>query len=314
LESSRADFLTKCDINCKEGYLALIQNRIPRQSVVHNAPWHYDLTPIINKLDSEVPKDPQALVDHLRQYDLASDAATSSRIQSDAREQLVLDLALSTDIFSSRPCVRPMKENLDALETMSRATEAMSLVDEPPPVHLGYLRSKPIDATDSHSSAQSRTASPASQELDSPMGVRLLLKEWEVGTDPREYTYDDPYNESNSDAVYIPRSRGIESSTQTTQKIMPTQSQRPPLVIASKSLIPPTMSATGVPARQRLPIQSQGLTDKAPLFRTGSQTTRDPGNGVSSQDFMTSTQILPGPHGGQQPIKKKAAKRRLGGF
>jgi len=125
--------------------------------------------------------------------------------QSDARDQLALDLALSTDICSPRPCVRHMKENLDALETMSRATEAMSLADEPPPVHLGYLRSKPIGTTDSHSSAQSRTASPASQELDSPMGVRLLLKEWEVGTDPREYTYDDPYNESNSDAVYIPR-------------------------------------------------------------------------------------------------------------
>jgi hypothetical protein len=51
------------------------------------------------------------------------------------------------------------------------------------------------------------------------------------------------------------------------------------------------------------------------MVRTASQTTaKDPDVGASSQDFMTSTQILPGPFGGRQLIKKKPAKKRLGGF
>jgi hypothetical protein len=317
LEFSRADFLTQSDINCKEGYRTFIQGRIPSQPIVHDAPWHYDLTPVLRNLDLDIPKDPQALVDHLRQYDLASETATSSRIQSDACEQLALDLALSTDVLSARPFVCPMNDNLDALETMSRATEAMSLVDEPPPVQLGYLRPKPTTVTSGRSSAQSRTASPASQEFECPMGVRLLLKEWEVGTDPRGYTYEDPYDESNGDFIPIRRPRDIESSTQPTQTIKPTQSQRPPLVVASKSLLLPMSTAVDVPTHQRLGIHSQGSTNKAPLFRTGSQTTtNDPGIGTfsQSQDFMTSTQILPGPYGGRQPIKKKPVKKRLGGF
>lgn len=317
MEFSRADFLTQSDINCKEGYWALMQGRIPSQPIVHDAPWHSDLTPVLSKLDSDIPKDPQALVDHLRQYVLASEAGTSPQIQSDACEQLALDLALSTDVLSIRPFVSPMNDNLDALETMSRATEAMSLVDEPPPVQLGYLRPKHTTVTSSRSSAQSRTASPASQEFDCPMGVRLLMKEWEIGTDPRGYTYEDPYDKSDGDFNSIRRRpRDIESSTQLTQTITQTQSQRPPLVVASKSLIPPISTATEVPTHQRLGIQSQGSTNKAPLFRTGSQTTtNDPGiTSSQSQDFITSTQILPGPYGGRQPIKKKPVKKRLGGF
>jgi hypothetical protein len=315
IEYSRADFLTQNDINCKEGYQALIQDRIPRQRLLQDAPWHYDLTPVLGKFDPGISKDPQALVDHLRQYDLASEAAVPSQIEFEAREELALDLALSTDIFSPRPCVHPVKDDLDVLETMSRATEAMSLVDEPPPVHLTYLRPKLEGTTNSRPRPRSQTVSPASQDLESPLGVRLLLKEWDVGADLHEYTYEDPYDESYQDSTPIRRSRNIESSVQATQTTMPTQSQRPPLVIASKSLVPPTVPVPDIPTLDRPGAQFQGLMNRAPMVRTASQTTaKDPDVGASSQDFMTSTQILPGPFGGRQLIKKKPAKKRLGGF
>jgi hypothetical protein len=268
---------------------------------------------VLSKLDSDISKDPQTLVNDLRHYDLDSEDAASQQIESDAREQLALDLALSTEVLSPRSCCAHLvKDNLDALETMSRATEAMSLADEPPPVFLSYLQPKPRDVTNSRSDTQSRTALPASQELDCPLGVRLLLKDWEVGANPREYTYEDPYDESYRDVVPIRRSRNIESSTQTT---MLTQLQRPQLVVTSKSLIPPILGFPDVPTHEGLGIQTQGSTYRAPMLRTGSQVTaNDPGVGASSQDFMTSTQILPGPYGGRQSIKKKPVKKRLGGF
>lgn len=292
-----------------------MQDRIPRQRLVQDAQWHYDLTPILNKLDSEIPRDPQSLVDQLRKYDLASEAVPSSQFESDAREQLALDLALSTDVLSPRPCMRPVKDDLDALETMSRATEAMSLADEPPPVHLMYLRPKLKGGTDGRRSTQSRAPSPAPRELDCPIGVRLLLKEWELGADPRDYSYEDPYDESYRDASPVGRSKNMETSTQATQATMPAQSQRPPLVMASKSLNTPTAPFSNVLAHDRLGMQSQGSTNRAPIFRTGNQiTANDPGIGASSQDFVASTQVLPGPFGGRQPIKKKPTKKRLGGF
>ena len=310
VESSRADFLTQSDVNSKEGYRALIQDRIPRQSLIRHAPWYHDLTPILSKLDSEIPKGPQALVDHLRQYNIAPEEAAPSKIESDACEQLALDLALSTDVLSSRLSAHAAKDNLDALETMSRATEAMSLTDEPPPVYLSYLWPKSGDATSSNSGTRSRISSPGSRELDCPMGVRLLLKDWEVGADPGEYVYEDPYEESYREVVPIRRSKNIKSFTQTT---MPTQLQRPPLVIASKSLAAP-VALPNVPAQERLSTQPQVPTNRAPMFRTGSQiTANDSTVGTASQEFVTSTQIVPGPYGGRQSIKKPA-KKRMGGF
>jgi hypothetical protein len=40
----------------------------------------------------------------------------------------------------------------------------------------------------------------------------------------------------------------------------------------------------------------------------------DAGLSGTSQDFMASTQILPGAYGGRPTIKKKVVKKRLGGF
>lgn len=313
-ESSRADFLTQSDFNCKDGYRALVQDQIPRQSLVQDALWHYSLTPILSKLGLEIAKDLQSLVNQFRQYDLVSEAAASSTISSDSSEQLVLDLALSTDVLSPQRCVHPTKDGLDALETMSRATETMSLAAEPPPVHLGYLTPKHTDVSDTRSSPQLRTASSNSQELDSPLGVQLLLKEWEVGADPRRYTYEDPYSDSYGSVVPKRHSKDKGSSKETIQVTMPGQSRRPPVIITSKALVPPVTTLSALPPHERHSTQPQ-VSAKRDLFRTGSRMTpNDPGIGTSSQDFMTSTQILPGPHGGRQPIRRKPTKKRLGGF
>lgn len=232
-------------------------------------------------------------------------------MQKKAREQLALDLILATDVYAPRVCTSAATNDLDALETMSRAAEAMSLADELPPVHFGYLQPNLGAVTTNPSRGLSRTTSPVPEDFNGPLGVRLLLKEWNIGADPDDYTYEDPYEESKAN---VPARRRQHTTPLTqTQGTIATQSQRPPMVIASKSLIPPIASFRDVPSWNAIGAESQPQMSKVPVLRTGSQVIV---NDVtpSSQDFLSSTQILPGPFGGRQAVKKKATKKRLGGF
>lgn len=305
IEPSRAKFLTQCDVNCKRGYQALQDGLIPCQAVIRDASWHHNIAPALNKFDASLSQKPQSLVDHLRQYDLASDLETSLSMQANASEQLALDLSLSMDILSPRPFSDSANDNLDAMETMSRATEAMSLTNEPPPIHLGYLRPKTRGAMNN----LSQLTSSVSQELDGPLGVRLLLKEWDVGADPNGYTYIDPYDESDHVATAV---RRLKSPPQTFAPAQ-TQSQRPPLVVASK-LLASQVAPPPVAPKQVGIVKPQGSASGISTLRTGSQPiVRDLPSDASQQDYMASTQVLPGPHGGRH-LTKKPMKKRLGGF
>lgn len=148
---------------------------------------------------------------------------------------------------------------------------------------------------------------PLSQELDGPMGVQLLLKEWDVGTDPRDYTYADPYNDLDHGTT---TARRLRSPLQSPQTVALTQSQRPPLVIASKPFVSQVVPFPAASKPGGILKPASGM----PILRTGSQSiVRDLTFNASQQDYMASTQILPGPHGGRQSTKK-STKKRLGGF
>lgn len=73
-----------------------------------------------------------AVVERLRKYDSILDAL---RNKSEAREQLAVELALSTDVSSARPFAKP-KAGLtedDRVGTTSRAAEATTLSETGPP-------------------------------------------------------------------------------------------------------------------------------------------------------------------------------------
>ena len=252
--------------------------------------------------------------DSLRGYDLApSDErpGLSLRRESEAREQLTLDLALSTDVFSVQPfskqhALDPLDE---AIETMSRATEAISLMDtaDLPQVHFGYLN--PVPQANHYTRLDNGPEEP-SQGARAPLGVRLLLKEWDVGADPNAYVYHDPYGTEILDGGDIRRAAPVLLPPIPRQQ---PQSQRPPMVVPTIAAGPPIVSRIGTDNRTRQGVfaHSQGAN---PALRNVMQESQESGFG-GSQEFVTNTQIVPGPFGARQTAgKKKAGKKRIGGF
>lgn len=278
------------------------------------ASWHHHISPILRHLDPGLPDDLQEFSEALHRFNLAPHtdrSAQSIRRESEAREQLVLDFALSTDVYSAEPFTKASLEtDLDNLETMSRATEALSLQDAPPAVHFGYLR--PMVKPKAGDSNADEVSGPDGFAM--PLGVRLLLQEWEVGTSPLDYNYVDPYDGSPQEARPSRRTNRPHAS-QTTRE--PAQglahSQRPPLVVPSYSIAPPVLQPD---TRRPVVTQSQGFELPKAFQPFGSQLpTVDLAVLRSSQDFGASTQILSGPYGSRSSLmKKKPAKKRLGGF
>ncbi|KAJ7122766.1 hypothetical protein C8R44DRAFT_704467 [Mycena epipterygia] len=284
---ARADFLTESVVNSTRGYRALLQGRISADSLKKDAPWSHDLTGTLCKFDADISSDLRTVAERLRRFDLkpgAERSAQSVRRESESREQLALDLALSHHIYSPQPFSTDNRE----LEAM---TKTLSLDGEPAPVSFGYLRpiaKNSMDDTDDK------------EDERMPTGVRLLLKDWDVGTDPRDFVYRDPYDGAPDEPAPM-RSRRTPPAE--LPKERPIDIQRPPLVVAST-----------FDAGRRFLSQDTNFQHRAPPI-SGSQplpVTTEVG-GIS-QDFMASTQIMPGAYGGRPAIKKKIVKKRLGGF
>ncbi|KAG6866994.1 hypothetical protein C0991_003910 [Blastosporella zonata] len=300
VQTSRADFLTESIINSTRGYRALIQGRLTAAGLSKGASWHKNITAILQRLDPTFPDDVQSGTEGLKHYDLADApkrSAESIRYEKEAREHLALDLALSADVFSSQPFLRASDEGI-VLEAL---TKTLSLAGEPPAVDFGYLRPKPS----SYYKTEDREEAVAS------MGVRSLLKDWEIGADPEEYLFTDHYDGTMPPMLQTNQRARPTQTTVDDPQPLGTQLQRPPTIVA----------ASDVPTRppeigRRMFIQSQPDFGGMPPPRNGSQTSL---TGLSqtqpTQDYMMSTQILPGVHGGRPTVpKKKAAKRRVGGF
>lgn len=252
----------------------------------------------------------QSIAERLRQYDLVLDdyrSGSSLRRESEAREQLAVDLVLSTDVYSAQSFTKGETKETedDELETMSRATEAMTLSErELPSSHFGYL--SPIPAPDHHPIPPEPTeAENASTSVALPPGVRLLLAEWDIGVNPDQYAYHDPYDDDDQQPVttrltlHKPTQRhGVRDASQATQSLPVVA---PPVVVHTR-----TAPAAGTSSSQ--PISSH-LAGRSQDF-TGPDTHSD------SYPTIPSTQVLPGRFGGRLPAGKKGTtgKKRVGGF
>jgi len=233
------------------------------------------------------------------------------RRESEAREQLSIDLVLSTDVYSARSFAKGETKETegDELETMSRAAESMTLSErELPSNYLGYL--SPIPAPDHP--IPPKPAENASTSVALPPGVRLLVAEWDIGTDPDRYAYHDPYDDDQPATTRLttlpkPTQRhGIRDEAQATTQSLPLVA--PPLVVHHTSTrTAPTAgaSSSSQPISCHLAGHSLDTTDS-----TGLDTHTD------SYLTMASTQVLPGCFGGRLPAGKKGAPgmKRVGGF
>ncbi|KAJ7688411.1 hypothetical protein B0H17DRAFT_657363 [Mycena rosella] len=287
--STRADFLTESVVNSARGYRALLQGRVSADSLKKDAPWNHGLTRTLSKFDADMLPDLHTVAERLHRFDLkpgVERSAQSMNRESAAREQLALDLALSHHIYSPRVFSADGDPNSD-LETM---TKTLSLDGEPPPVAFGYLRPIAKSSTDDN-------------EKLLPMGVRLLLKDWDVGTDPRNYVYRDPYDGAIDEPAPIRRRPSPPAGL---PKERP-DTQRPPPIVASSSNNP-------FEAGRRFISQDTNFPRRPPPMSGSQPVAMDAGLSGMSQEFMASTQILPGVYGGRPALKKKMVKKRVGGF
>lgn len=328
-DASRNDWVTGSALDCVAGYRALGQGRVPRDELARKAAWHLDISPFIRRTVHDYGEDSHKTLENLSRYDLADGpgrTAASFRTESEARSQLALDLLLASDVFApKRPGKGPAATLDEDLLNISRSTEAMSLGDvEAPPVHFSFLR--PICKSDPRGlpSASENVIGELAAKSMMPPGVRLLLQEWDVGADPMQYEYRHPYDEAAAPPANVqrPSKAPPPQNVQPAQEPRPstqTQTQRPPAIASSVPKAPSAISASQPPVPRR-PLAAArsheafvAPTPRPPPSR--SQPADTWSAPASSQEFMASTQVLPGPHGGRPvPAKKKGAKKRLGGF
>jgi len=222
------------------------------------------------------------------------------RRESEAREQLAVDLVLSTDVYSAQSFAKGETKvtEEDELETMSRAAEAMTLSErELPSRHFGYL--SPIPVTEHP--VPPKTAENASTTEMLPPGVRLLLVEWDIGADPDQYAYHDPYGDDQQPVVTsLTLHKPIRRQATQSQPVV-----APPVVVHTR-----TTPAAGTSFRSSQPISSHLVGRSLDITdNTGPDTHTD------SYPALASTQVLPGRFGGRLPKKKGATgKKRVGGF
>uniref|UniRef100_A0A0W0FLK0 Uncharacterized protein n=1 Tax=Moniliophthora roreri TaxID=221103 RepID=A0A0W0FLK0_MONRR len=287
----RSDFLSGSIFNSTRGYRALAQSRFPWNSLREGAAWHRDIGPNLATSPSVHSDNIGELSDKLQVFDLNMDEdhlIQAERRQKEAREQLSLDLMLSKDVFCHRPVTMTPASSADlALETM---TEALTLGAEPPPVDFSFLH--PVRKADYYSRDEDNDSEIA------PLGVRLLLKEWELGANPEQMVYKDPYEDDTLQKEPDTGPRFVHYSPPSPQEAYIPPSQVPPSLIVTSNSMVPTIQVTS----------KQHSSQQSPAFESQpSQGQRD-----ESQGFIASTQVLPGPFGGRP--KKKPAKKRMGGF
>jgi hypothetical protein len=213
--------------------------------------------------------------------------------EAEASKHLAVDLALASNILRGQPFARSLPDpDTDAFDTMSRAAEALSIADEPRSVNFGFLQ-------------PAKTTPPAVV----PLGVRLLLQDWEVGADSHSYKYEDPYEADN--AVSSQRFKAYQELRGSGE------------TLASQSRLPPTIASTKPVARpitSTQPVRGVFSQVERPFRATQVDTTaHSQGDSRDLEEYsqkpMASTQVMPGPFGGRRTIvKKKVGKKRIGGF
>ncbi|TFK30016.1 hypothetical protein FA15DRAFT_663336 [Coprinopsis marcescibilis] len=293
--ASRSDFLTGSILNSRRGYRGFQQGRLDSQTLSKGVAWHAKLDEIVERLDRNLASDMDETGKNLARYEVADyeqRPVESLRLEKANREQLTLDLALSQDVYSNHPLIETFDVD-HALETM---TEALTLGEEPPAVDFSFLKPS---RRDHYNRAE------ATKGIALGTATRLLLKEWDIGTNPDSYRYRNPYTAGNEIAREPPPSKF--AFPYPTPQSEPAPTPRPPQVVIGKTANPHDMfpkSSSQPQVQQPMAGGSQQL-GAAPRWQDESQTQGAP---------MASTQVLPGVFGGRPAVKKKPAKRRVGGF
>jgi len=306
--------------------VSLINGRVPIHRLTSTAPWYHDISTLPRSMVPDLNVASHVLINKIQQEALGSLEGSYGVTQAiDASQQLVLDLALSRHVYSPLPFTQSssLGHNKSDSDELSEATEAMSLGDSDAPRYtFGFLR--PIEQVPYEDNEQmvSNDDDNAGGVLKLPVGIRTLLSEWEIGSNPAEYLYKDRYlaQEDRSDPT-INNVQGIY--------VPATEPMIPPIINSSTLRPPVILPSSSRPSHTRLsrPIQTgatqrghmvSGSSPPRPLYSINELASQVEESYLSSQEILgPSTQPLPGPFGGGRQLgaaKKKTVKKRLGGF
>lgn len=338
LHASRADFLTESSLSSPHGFAALTKGRIPIPRMLSTVRWHHDLSFMPPRIVPDLTTSSQTLIDQLREEALAHAAtAEGMRRASKATQHLALDLALSRHVYAPQSFSKTdidASGELDDSNLLSQATKAMSLsAVKPPPVRFRFLR--PVANVPYKDEEKKESAAESTDEgLDIPLGVRLLISQWKIGENPKEYSYMDPYDyeeQADPPSSRKPVRRETRAREQAAQQAMEQASaptahnlRRPPLISTSRPPAgqPPIRTtstfethAHGLPASSPARHQPPFLPRKIAVTTNsqgGCQPDQYPYS--SQEDLGPSTQPLPGPFGGGNRPSKRNVKKRMSGF
>ncbi|OAX36678.1 hypothetical protein K503DRAFT_857848 [Rhizopogon vinicolor AM-OR11-026] len=311
-EASRADFFAGGIVNSNLGYRALVRNDLPIQNIANGAAWCCDFKPFLSRIGLGRVDHWEDMRGRLKAFNLSYSIDAPEllvRQEEESQEQLIVDLVLSSMALSAQPVSVPAASTQESkLEFVSLATKALTLDDELPEIQPSYLRPRrKLGVNHYPDNFKDKDVAQDAQDVEfsTPLGVRLLLREWEVGTDTESYTYRDPYDTESGDPsqeqVFHNRAPVIAQTTSTS-------SQRPPLVVAGLVPRPPRIHAA------HRHWETSNTQPEGPKLQTADipyGNYAEPSQ--ASQELMTSTQVLPGPHGGRPaPLNKRPVKKRLG--
>ncbi|CAE6521496.1 unnamed protein product [Rhizoctonia solani] len=278
--------------------------------------WSYDLSRIQAHIWPALVPTPTA--DDLITFSvLDSVSENASKRDREARQEIALDLALSTTVYSnipfqpSRPRLPPAPVIRDDDDMLSVAASALTLEGIEPP-HVQHVQPCPTQGLiDGKQGAEQRQS----------LVVRLLASEWDPDSSPSDYEFHDPYNQDYDEAMpawklmaqtmvdkqSLEQAKSRFLSSRTT--IAPVRSVRLPSIQISRGKLPAIPNSAVV--RRQVESQPELISNQ-----TMSSQPKEPSSQMNGNSQLPSTQIVPGPFGARPgtsaaPKKKKS---RLPGF
>jgi len=245
--------------------------------------------------------------------------------RSDAARQLEIDTALYSHIYSSNPIALSDRYPYDD-DSLERATELLSLSEArmPPPLSFSFLKPRPVADNIADVLERSRISTDTAGEVpDASLGTRLLLSEWELGADPQQFAYINPYPDVPTPILkdkppHRTTSHVEQNPSQRAERLLPSLElsqirSAPPKIGISQSSIQmiPSTGNTG----RNLPKVATKKSDAAPVDPS-SQMRWQPTSSIGHTQTIISASSQSQPKvqvGAPKPATKKV-KKRMGGF
>ncbi|CAE6435424.1 unnamed protein product [Rhizoctonia solani] len=281
--------------------------------------WSYDLL----KTQAHIwpGLSPTPTVDDLLAFSVLDNASErASKRDKEARQEIALDLALSTTVYStvpfqpSRPKLRPAPVARDNDDMLSVAASALTLEGIEPP-HVQHVQPCPTKGlVDGKKGAEQRQS----------LVARLLASEWDPDSSPGDYEFHDPYNQDYDEAMpawkLMARTKADkELLEQAKLRLMSGRAAMAPVgsvLLPSVQISRTKPPAISNPVAVRVVRQVESQPELAAKQTASDQLGEATSSQMNGSSQAANTQVLPGPFGvrpgGSAAPKKK--KSRLPGF